>query len=404
MNELIRFMRGYCRAEVVSADTAKFMTTCARGGMRIWKIHRDDEITVKFCCYVSDEEKIKNICAASGASFTVHEFCSLAQLIKRTCRRKAFAASFVIFAAVVFLSSSFVRDVSVSGNDKISSDEILSELAKVGFRQGMLRYGINVKEIQNRLMINYDKLSWIWIDINGTNAQIYVKERIPVPEIENPDDFCNCVALHDGVVTEIMPRVGRQIAHVGDVVKKGDVLIGGVSETGTGVVRYVHADGIVKARTWYERSGVYGHTDTQRHLSGNVKKKRFLTVGGRTYPFFCNNESAFSAYDMQSETKNFSIFSKISLFSFTTETYCEIIEKEVFVNDDDVIKAAVESQCEDIYKEIGEMKDADISVIKKSYTHDKDENGNITVRTVFECTQSIAGHKPIEKPETTEEY
>ena len=69
-----------------------------------------------------------------------------------------------------------------------------------------------------------------------------------------------------------------------------------------------------------------------------------------------------------------------------------------------MIKAAVESQCEDIYKEIGEMKDADISVIKKSYTHDKDENGNITVRTVFECTQSIAGHKPIEKPETTEEY
>ncbi len=403
MNELIRFVRGYCRAEIVSADTAKFMTACVRGGVRIWKIHRSDEITVRLCCYVSDEEKIKNICAAFGASFTVCEVRSLAQLLEKTCRRKAFAASFAVFAAAVVLSSSFIRDVSVSGNDKISADEIISELGKVGFKKGMLRYGINVKEIQNRLMINYDKLSWIWIDINGTNAQIYVKERIPVPEIENPDDFCNCVALRDGVVTEIMPRVGRQIAHVGDVVKEGDVLISGVSETGTGAVRYVHADGIVTARTWYERSGVYGHSDVERHLTGNVKKKRFLTVGGRTYPFFCNTESAFSTYDMQSETKNFSIFSKISLFSFTTETYCEIIEKEIFVNDDDVIKAAVESQCKDIYDEIARMNDSDISVIQKSYTHEKDENGNITVRTVFECTQSIAGHKPIEKPGTTEE-
>lgn len=400
MNRLIRFVRGYVCAEVVCADTAAFMTGCARKGMKFWRITRRDEITIKFCVYISDIEKLKKMCTGCGASLSVSQTHSLGIAAKNILRRKAFVASFFVFVSAVVLSSSFIHSVSISGNDKISSGEILAELEKAGFEKGMLRYGIDVKSIQNRLMINYDKLAWIWIDINGTDARVYVKERIPVPPLEDPSDICNCVAARDGVITEIMPRSGRQIVRVGDVVKKGDVLISGVSETLGGDVRYVRADGIVTARTWYERSGVYGHSDTERNLSGNVKKKRFLTIGGRTYPFFSNDKSAFSTYDVETKTKNFSIFSKILLFSFTTETYCEIIEKEIFVDDDAVIKAAVSSQSAEIYEEI---KNSDVCVIQKSYTHEKDENGNIIVRTVFECSQGIAEHKPIEKPDLTEE-
>ena len=168
----------------------------------------------------------------------------------------------------MLISTSFVTDIEVLGNEKLTKQQVIDMLSQTGFRKGMLIYNIDKKLIQQEMIKNFDEFSWIWIDLNGTRANVTIKERVPVPEISDNTDYSNCVASSDGVIVEVMPRYGKQIVFPGDVVKRGDLLISGISETKADDIRYLHADGIVMAKTWYSISGEYNHTRIDRHLTG----------------------------------------------------------------------------------------------------------------------------------------
>lgn len=91
------------------------------------------------------------------------------------------------------------------------------------------------------------------IDLNGTNAKIEVVEADKKPEIIDPEDYCSIVSDKEGVIVKITAKNGTQIANVGDIVKKGSLLIGGWIEgkyTGT---RYVHSEGEILAKVWYSK-------------------------------------------------------------------------------------------------------------------------------------------------------
>lgn len=89
--------------------------------------------------------------------------------------------------------------------------------------------------------------------MKGTNIIVTIVEAEEKPKIINKDEYCNIVANKKGMVTKITANSGTAIVKVGDIVEKGDILIGGYMEgkyTGT---RYVHAKGKVEARVWYTK-------------------------------------------------------------------------------------------------------------------------------------------------------
>ncbi len=403
LNKLYRYFFGYYKLKIICGDINRLLTECARHGLFVWNVDKEDEITVSVFLYCQDLPKLEIILQRLKGNYIVEQTRSIKFDLFNLLKRKIFVSGFIFAFVIIFFLTGFITSATITGNETVSDEEIFSALEKSGFKVGMFKYGINPKEIQKKFMINFDKLSWIWIEINGTKANISVKERIPLPEMENKNNYCNCVASRDGVIVEIMPRMGKQVAHVGDVVKKGDILIGGIAETKSSSVRYMHADGIVIAKTWYEKSGVYHHTRVDRYLTGKKTNKYFINIGENKLPLVKTKEITYNKYDFEEEEKKFSLFSKIYLpISFTIETYYEIIEEDVLISDEEVVSTAEIALKNQLEKEIENNKD--INIVSVNTEHKKLDDGNIYVKVLLECTENIAAHQSIETTELSEEY
>lgn len=393
MIRIINYISGYSKLKIVSASTARFISECAKSGLHIWDIKKSDNITLYVKAYNCDLNNIKVISQKTYSDCEVVNTYGIKCLLHKIILRKFFISGFAIFLVALFLSTSFVTHITISGNQTVSEESILDMLNNNGFKKGMWVYNIDKKQIQKNILKNNNELSWLWIDIKGTCANVTVRERIPKPTISDDSDYSNCVASNDGVIIEVMPRYGKQMVYPGDVVKKGDLLISGISETKTDNIRYIHADGIIMAKTWYSATGEYHHTRCDRYLTGNSKKLYTVNIMGNKLPMSKNNK-LFEHYDKTEKTKKLCDFLNLS---FTISTYYEIIEENVQIADDEVVNSAVNVLKDELYNMLKSKKDLTVDNI--TYDYVKNQSGNVQVTVYFECTEDISKYQQINKPD-----
>ncbi len=390
MNRFIRYIFGYTCLEIVCADMGQFITSCAKAGLDISDINRIDGITLRLCICDRHLQELMDIAQRHGAICEIVYKKGLLYKLSFFKSRKFFVVGFLLFLLCIFANASFVSEISVMGNETVTEDEILDLLDDYGFKKGVLIYNLDKKRIQQDVMRDYDKFAWLWIHIEGNKATVTVKERTPKPNMVSADDYSNCIASTDGVILEIMPRTGRQIVKAGDVVKKGDLLISGISETKTGEIRYVHADGIVTAKTWYTAQGEYSHTRTDRHLTGRTKNLYNLDIGGYSMPVG-RDEIEFEKYDVI-DTKKVCPFLNLS---FTICTYYEIIEENVTIDDSEVVSSAKDVLCKQLEDDLSSNESLTVDNISAEWI--TNSRGNIEVRVTFECTEDIALYQPLSR-------
>jgi similar to stage IV sporulation protein len=179
-------------------------------------------------------------------------------------RRLGLLGGAVIFIATLYLMSSFVWLVQVSGNNKVDKNRILMTAANHGIYPGAAKWNFSRIGVEEAMLRDLSELSYIQCDIRGVKANIKVVEKIlPDHEITGP---CHIVAAQDGVVEEVMVLEGQASVKSGTVVAKGDILISGIVSPPVPYEMlekpapyaepyHVRARGIVMARTWYEGYG-----------------------------------------------------------------------------------------------------------------------------------------------------
>lgn len=393
MIKIYKYIFGYMQLEVVCSNIGRLLSLCAKSGIKLWDIDNIDGITLKLSLPYNRYEDFNAIAKTVGASVKNVKITGFINKIKLLISRKFFVIGFLLFVIFIFLSTSFVTDIYVSGNDTLSSNQIVSMLSDSGFSVGTFVHNINCKEIQQKVLLKEDKLSWLWIHIEGSKAYVHVKETVKKPNISDNFDYSNCVAMCDGVIEEVMPRYGKQIVYPGDVVKKGDLLISGLSETKASGTRYLHADGIVTAKTWYSISGEYNHTKEILTRTGNMQRRYFLNVNGYTMPFGKKNDIKFKYYDTEYKQKK---ISDILNLSFTICTYYEIIKEDVIIEDNEVVDSAVKVLSNILKIQLFYNNCSNVSFEHSYYIN---QSGNVIVTVTSRCLQNIAKYMPLEKPQ-----
>ena len=136
--------------------------------------------------------------------------------------------------------------------------EILEIIKNEGVEVGKYKNKIDVQSLINKIRIAREDVAWVGMEIKGTNLIIEVVEADKKPDIIDESDFCNIVAIKDGIVTKVEAQNGTPVVKVGDMVKKGDILVQGWIEGKYTDNRYVHAEGEILAKVWYsEKEKVY---------------------------------------------------------------------------------------------------------------------------------------------------
>lgn len=179
----------------------------------------------------------------------------------RLRRRWAMLAGAVVFAVGLYILSSFVWWVEITGTHAVKPEKIALIAARYGLYEGASKVGLKINDIENGILRDEPRLSYVEINLHGVKATIKVVEKV-LPE-QNQTGPADIVARKGGIVEDVFVLSGEPRVKKGDVVKRGDVLISGLvhlppgpnGEEAEPEIKITQARGSVRARVWYEGYG-----------------------------------------------------------------------------------------------------------------------------------------------------
>lgn len=213
--------------------------------------------------------------------------------------------AFFLVAILWYLSSLFVWDVRVSGNEILSDEAVIEEIKAAGLQRGTLWGKIDKAEVELSVVLSSEEISWIQINRYGSVANVRVVDRYSY-ESEKKSGYANIVSARDGIIEEITVRSGVAVVKVGDTVKKGDLLISGILADGT----FTYAKGEVVARVSDAVSVKKDRVVEEKSYYGEHLFKISLTFFNKELNIFKNYGNFGENYDIIEKTENLTLLGK----------------------------------------------------------------------------------------------
>ena len=265
------FFSGYVTIVIEGFFIERFINICRNNNIILLDIEKANSTYLKVKILKSDFKDIRHIAKKTKCKIKIQKKNGLPFFINKYRKRKIFAIAILVIAIFIFVSTKFIWNIQIDGNEKITEEEIISMISEFGLSTGVLKKDIDVDKISNSIRLERDDISWIGISIKGTSAIITVKEAIEVPEVIDKNEICNIVANKDAIVSKLVVHNGTARVIVGDEVKKGDILVEGVMEGEHLGNRLVHADANVTGLIYFEKEKKEEFVQNRKIETGNME-------------------------------------------------------------------------------------------------------------------------------------
>lgn len=245
--KLIRFLLGYVEFTCEGGFSERFVNLCFANGIRLWDVRSSGGVTSAKAS-LSAFKKIDIPAEKSGMTVYEKYRRGLPVIIYNNRSRAVFLVSSVLTCVLVFILSSMIWSVTVSGGESYTDKQIINIFASYGVKPGVFADNIDVDYVQDSVVESNPDIIWCSVNIVGSRAFIEIRESVKTPDMHTDDNPSNIVAPCDGVLTRLEVYSGEGVASVGSAVLKGQLLISGTLERTDGSVKAVNADGKVEIR------------------------------------------------------------------------------------------------------------------------------------------------------------
>ncbi len=381
---------GYIRINVEGFYIEKFINICRQNGIFLWGIKREKASIMHTNISIKDFKKIKRITKQINCRVHIERKKGLPFFLDRYKKRKIFVIGLIAILLIIFGTSNFVWNIEVVGNEKINKDELIQELKEQGLEIGTPKRKINKNEIINTIRLKRNDVSWVGINIKGTNVTVKIVETEEKPEIINQDEYCNIVANKDALIQKIDSTKGTSVVKEGDLVKKGSILIGGWMEGKYTGVRYVHGAGKVMGKVWYTETARVQLKEEKIEKTGKEEKKYRINFNNFQINLY-KTLSKFEKYDTIYTDKKVKIFSDFYLpVSFTECNNFETISKTEEYTQEEAKNIAIERAEKKLAEQVtnsDDIQDKKINVITT--------NDYVEVEVIYEVLENIGTEEKI---------
>lgn len=354
MRHLMNFLRGMVCVRLTGLFPERMVNLCAQAGIDFWAMEWLDEHTVRFTTRRHTLGLLEELAVRAGCQVERESSRGLPDFLGRFRTRYAFLAGLAFALCAVSFLSRFVLTVEVSGNERVPSAVILSQLRRLGVRPGAYGPALDRKQLAQEALVELKDLSWMAINLHGTRVEVIVREAIKEPERIDETGWFDIVAQADGIVTHIEPEQGDALVGDGEVVARGDVLISGTvtleppmySDLPT---RYyqTHARGRVWARTWRTLTAAIPAETETKEYTGAEKSVWSVNIFGRRMKIFGNTGISWPMYDKITTVRPAVLPGGRELpFSLHRETYREYLPRTVEV-DREAARALLEERLQE---------------------------------------------------------
>ena len=301
---LYRFFCGILEVEFFGIYPEKIINLCAKNRIAVWNVHYGNN-KIRLFITVKDFKRLPKILKRSGLRLHILNKTGFPFFINRYKRRFGIFAGIVIFFAVLQFMSGFIWIIEVEGNKTVTDREILAICKDLGIKTGVKRNSIDTKNTPQDLLLKTDKLSWGSFNIEGCKLTVNVTEI--VPKTEDNTVATNLKAAKDGIIEKIDVTSGNPVVKVGDIVKKGDLLVSGITETMRDT-KFVHSIGTVTAKTEETITLFEPFIKKTETLTGKTAKRRVLEIFGIKIPLYIGKEKG--NFKTETDCKNLKLLSQ----------------------------------------------------------------------------------------------
>lgn len=249
-------IRGAVRVEICGAFPESVLNAAAAKAVKIWGVESIDSYTLRFMAFEGDVPALEVTARRAMCDLRVIYSAGGSRdraLLKRRIVPTVLGAAVMV---LLFVSSLFIWDVDVEGNEKLTEGEILRALEDCGVGVGSYWPDMDSDLIRCQMLLKLPELGWMTVNVHGSCADVLVTERVEKPEIYNETKGADVIAVRTGIIRSLTVLNGRERVAVNDAVTEGEVLISGTVESLTDEPQTVRARGSVKARTWYTLSAL----------------------------------------------------------------------------------------------------------------------------------------------------
>lgn len=305
-------------------------------------------------------------------------------LLSRYRKRSGILVGFVLALFLIVFSSLFVWDITVTGADAIPEASIMEALEERGVKLGAFVPAVDTEAVEHSLMLELDGLSYVSINLRGTVAAVEVRER-KTAEIEDRATPSNLVASVDGQIEALQVTGGVSVVKLGEVVKKGELLVSGVIDSKALGYRLVRARGEVLARTTLTYRTEIPYQTTEKVYTGQFFSQKSVKIFSKTIKLFGKDSISPSTCDKIEVERRLYLFGLIKLPIFITETkYAEYELRPKTLTQTEALKKAyddIRAQSEDAL--------SDAEILGRHTRISEDENA-LCMTQQIECIIDIA--------------
>ncbi len=374
MLQLIRYLQGYLAIKVVGFSPERFMNLCSNHHLFLWDIvNHGDYYTMNIS--LKNFYKLKGFTRKTGTRVVITQRYGLPFLSVRMWRRKIFIAGLVGSLLFWLWMAGFIWAVEVEGNFFITTDMFQDFLVENGIRTGMNKKEVDIEKLEEAIRTKFDIVTWTSAKIEGTKLLIQVRENDLIQmEAGNADaaeteQGMDLTANKDGVVVSMVTRSGVPLVHIGDEVKKGDILVEGAvpiyQDDGT-VKRYEYcvADADIMLQCVYSLKEEIMEKHEEKHFTGKEKKQFFIIFGTKEIKMPLLGKK-FAQCDMIEEKKQLKIFRNYYLPVYIgSNQYREYkVEEQIYTKEQ--VKVLFE---EKLQKFIETLQEKGVQIVEKNVT------------------------------------
>jgi len=398
--KLWNYFRGYVIIKIIGEYGERLLNQAAMNGLYLWDIKRsrDQELTAKIG--VRDYVRLCRLTHKARCRVFIVERVGLFFLLNRLKRRKILLFGGALFIITLYILSSFIWIIDVNTDDELLKTSIVEELRELGIEAGTLKSSIEKRKVVDQVLNSHKDLAWAELQITGSKLIVNVVKKELPPELEH-DTPCDIIASKDGIIEEVVALKGEAMVKPGDTVSAGDILISGKVPVNSVVpsenaqndsnIMMVHAEGIVKARVWYQRAIKVPLIKEEKIYTGRQKKAIEIQAGQTVLKLQLGN-IPFENYESE-------IIEEVKILPsfFKNVRFNSILYKEIDFNKEFL---GVEGACREAEKQLLEemsdkLSNPNITQKKTDFTLDQDEQVVIG-SLIIEVIENIGKEKLFE--------
>lgn len=378
------FLRGTAKC-VIEAPNPPGIINALKDVFPILGLQKTGDFTYELTTYLAYADRLSEKASKNGAKAEIISRKGLPHILSKYKKRAGIFLGLVFFVTAVYVSSLFVWEISVEGNEHVSDEDIKAKLALLGFHEGIIKSRVNLEKLHNDYLVSDGRISWIAVNFDGTVAHVEVKETALLPEKPQIGRKANIVAMRDGRIVRIDAVDGQPAVKVGDVVSKGQLLVSAFIETRHSGAYFRGARGSVWAKTERKYTITVPLEYSDRLYTGKVQKQYSFKMLGKTFvlPHFPKERQNCIR---ESETKKLVLFGAVTLpIDMKTEKYreYELISKRRTEN-----QALEEAERKLSERMKTDLKNTPIESCVKTHTV---TDTSLTLQCRAECIENIGG-------------